>query len=156
MACAHGSIAQYQRASVEHFCSSKPPQSNDDRLLKYDCNEMLRLLFRQECVNLVLVTFASAFHCSYPRRSLRFPVFGCLAGFLAYFSPQFSIFMNPLDEVNEARTLFNLYGIVSILCLMVSIMSALNMQAHFKRQSLDWFLGSYMHQTMRSRRGKEA
>jgi hypothetical protein len=49
-----------------------------------------------------------------------------------------------------------LYGIVSILCLMVSIMSALNMQAHFKRQSLDWFLGSYMHQTMRSRRGKEA
>ena len=160
VACTHGSIAQYQRASVEHFCSSKPPQSNDDRLLKYDCNEMLRLLFRQECVNLVLVTFASAFHCSYPRRSLRFPVFGCLAGFLAYFSPQFSIFMNPLDEVNEARTLFNLlfnlYGIVSILCLMVSIMSALNMQAHFKRQSLDWFLGSTLHQTMRSRRGKEA
>jgi|TARA_B110000444_G_scaffold242518_1_gene259912 hypothetical protein len=63
--------------------------------------------------------------------------------------------MDPPEEVN-VETLFNLYGIFAILCMIISIITALNVQVFFKRQSLDWYLGSYLYQTMRSRRGKEA
>ena len=156
---AHGSIMRYQRASVEKFCSLRPPQydydTNGNGVLRYDCNDMLRVLFRQECIHLFLVFLTSVTHSSYPRHGFKFPVSACISGFLAYFPPQFSTFMDPPEEVN-VETLFNLYGIVAILCMIISIITALNIQVHFKRQSLDWFLGSYLYQTMRSRRGKEA
>ena len=158
---AHGSIARYQRASVAKFCSLRPLQSADvdadeyNGLLQYDCNEMFSILFRQECLHLVYISVAAAVHASYPRSSWWFPVLGCISGFLAYSPPQFSTSADLPDEVNM-RTLFNLYGFVAILFLIISIMTSLNVQAHFKRQSLDWFLQSYLHQEMRSRRGKEA
>ena len=156
---AHGSIMRYQRASVEKFCSLRPPQydydTNGNGVLRYDCNDMLRVLFRQECLLLLLCFLGSSIHSSYPRRGFMFPVSACISGFLAFLPPQFSTFMDPPEEVN-VETLFNLYGIVAILCMIISIITALNIQAHFKRQTLDWFLGSYLYQTMRSRRGKEA
>jgi len=156
---AHGSIMRYQRASVEKFCSLRPPQydydTNGNGVLRYDCNDMLRVLFRQECLHLFLVFLVSVIHSSYPKKTRLFPVSACISGFLAYFPPQFSTIMDPPEEVN-VETLFNLYGIVAILCMIISIITALNIQVHFKRQSLDWFLGSYLYQTMRSRRGKEA
>jgi hypothetical protein len=158
---AHGSIARYQRASVAKFCSLRPLQSADvdadeyNGLLQYDCNEMFSILFRQECLHLVYISVAAAVHASYPRSSSWFPVLGCIFCFLAYSPPQFSTSADLPDEVNM-RTLFNLYGFVAILFLIISIMTSLNVQAHFKRQSLDWFLQSYLHQKMRSRRGKEA
>ena len=156
---AHGSIMRYQRASVEKFCSLRPPQydydTNGNGVLRYDCNDMLRVLFRQECLHLFLVFLVSVIHSSYPKKTRLFPVSACISGFLAYFPPQFSTFMDPPEEVN-VETLFNLYGIVAILCMIISIITALNVQVFFKRQSLDWYLGSYLYQTMRSRRGKEA
>jgi hypothetical protein len=155
----HGLAMRYMRYSIQTACSQQSSSKVYRKISTSEvCNDMLTNQFRLECVLLLCLLSGTATHFSVPMIGWKYPVIGPIAVFVCRYSPDYyySIFPNIAYESRLQNDfefyVQNLFGYLIALCCGLSIVTTLNMQAHFKRQSLDWFLKSYLFQ----RKGRKA